>query len=325
MTSTELERHTGNSAAITDEHYLNRLPALAEQFAKSSMCPEHFRGKPADIEITAWGLAENGIRLNPLTLKQCFVIKGSPGYGAQLQSTMAALHGIDIHPIDTRCTADSATVEVVMPNGARYEVTFTMEEARTAKLDKNPGEMYLKWPGNMLVARATTRAIDRHCPAVKLGLAGSINMADLHSIEAESHDIDPETGEISPPASSPGEPEITVPAGMKLVLAAVTAAHPDWTESQCKGVASLLWSSHQFPRGQQMMPLSLVEAAISRLSPVPDQGVPGDEPVASVITTAQEPETVQPEIVPAGEPGAGTGQRLDAQAEQPTLDGTEPF
>ncbi len=103
---------------------------------------------------------------------------------AQIQTTMAALHGIDLHPIDELCNDDTATVEMTMPNGRTYRVTFTMEEAKRAKLDQRGGNQYGIRPGNMLVARAMTRAIDRHCPAVKLWRtthASELTDKEIHS------------------------------------------------------------------------------------------------------------------------------------------------
>ena len=199
MASTEIERHQGNTLALTDEHYLSRIPQLAEQLARSTMCPEQFKGKPDEIAIVGYSLADNGIRLSINTLPQCYVVHNRPGYMAQIQTAMAAMHGYDIHPVGSKCDEQSATVEVVTPKGERHQVTFTMAEARRAGLDKNPGQMYHKWATNMLVARATTRAIGWYCPQVKLGLAGTVNVDELAAVEAAAGtpvDADPATGEI---------------------------------------------------------------------------------------------------------------------------------
>lgn len=317
MTSTEIERHQGNTVALTDEHYLSRLPQLAEQLAHSGMCPEAFKGKPNDICIIGYSLADNGLRLSINTLPQCYVVKGRPGYMAQIQTAMAALHGIDIHPVGHRCDENSATVEVILPNGQRHEVTFTMEEARRAGLDKTPGEMYRKFPTNMLVARATTRAISWYCPAVKLGLAGTIDMEELGVIDATSHDAPGETGEVIP-----------IPAAKKQVLEMVLAHWPvkeGETDEQrldgAKQCANVLWLTHNLPSGQDMIPVSRLRGILSTYdevdrksageSPAPAQAPEGDEPVGEDRKTPQEPELVTPEIVRPDEE-AFDGSNADA-------------
>lgn len=193
---TAIERHHSAAVAHIGDHYLEQIPAIAEQLARSSMCPDTFKGKPADIAIVGYSLADNGLRLSINTLPQCYVVNGRPGYMAQIQQAMAAMHGVTIRPVSERCDEKSATVEVLLTDGSRHEVTFTMAEAVRAGLDKKQGDMYRKWPANMLVARATTRAISWYCPAVKLGLAGTVNLDELDAIDVTSAEVDRETGEI---------------------------------------------------------------------------------------------------------------------------------
>lgn len=309
MTGTEIERHQGSTVALTDDHYLDRLPKLAEQLSKSAMCPESFRGKPDDIAIVGYSLADNGLRLSINTLPQCYVVKGRPGYMAQIQTAMAALHGVDIHPIGHLCDDRSATVEVILPNGQRHEVTFTMDEARRAGLDKTPGEMYRKFPTNMLVARATTRAISWYCPAVKLGLAGTVNMEEIGVVDAEIVSAD-ETGQMIP-----------IPAAKKRVLDLVLAhwpASPDETDEQriesAKKCANLLWRSHNLPSGQDMIPLSSLDGIFASYDEIDRR-------------SGREPETVTDVTLVdvGGSDSAATVEEPASDEHTAGVDGGEPF
>ena len=269
MTSTEVavitptmtvERHAGNLKALQDEHYLARIPKLAIELAASNMVADAFKGKPEEIAIIGYGLADNGILLSISTLSQCYTVKGRPGYMAQIQIAMAALHGCIIRPRASKCNETTATVHVSLPDGFRDEVTFTMAEARRAKLHENPGGMYDKWPTNMLVARAVTRAISWYCPEVKLGLAGSVDLTEMAVLDARTGMIREveENGEMIP-----------VPHGKKMVLKEIIDRTPDLANpeliDQAKAMARMLWASHRLPEGQTLVPLSEVEGLIASI------------------------------------------------------------
>lgn len=225
MTSTAL-------ALVNDGRYMNSIPAMAEQFARSGMCPDTFRNKPDDVAVIAYSLAALDVRLTFPTLAQCYVVHGKPGLMAQLQSTLAARHGVDIHPaIDAqgrqRSTPEVGIVEVCRPGQPPVEVTFTMAEANKAGLTKpaKSGErsMYDKWPTNMLVARATTRAISWYCPAAKLGLAaaGAVDVDELDQVdrvEGPGYATPPDTGDQpdeGPPPRSTAPDGSTIPEHLR--------------------------------------------------------------------------------------------------------------
>lgn len=316
--TTDIERHYGNPVAITDERELARIPQLAERLAKSNMCPAQFKGKPDDIVVAGYGLADNGIRLSFSTLAQVYVIQGRPSYMAQIQSAMAALNGIDVQPVEELCDTKSATVEVTMPNGRTHRVSFTWEEAVRGNLAGK--DTYKQFPAAMLVARATTRAVDRHCPAVKLGLAGSINMMELGTVPTDARELpadSDETGEL-----------ISIAAAKQLVLDMLVAHWSDNGGSveervdRAKKSANLLWLSHKLPSGQGTMPRSRLEGILSTFddaessAPGPDQALDGEAQAESVESTSrspQGPERVTPEIVDS--PPSETGERLPLDEE----------
>jgi hypothetical protein len=216
------------------------------------MVPDRFKGKANDIAVIGYSLADLGLRLSLNTLPMAYVIHGTPGYMAQLQSGIAGLHGFDVHPKAGACDEKSATVVLTTPKGETHEVSFTMAEAERAGLTKDkPGRdgkpstpsMYKLWPGNMLVARATTRAISWYCPEVKLGLAGTIDMAEVEAVDAVSHEVDPEeTGEIVTAASAKNQ------------LVKAYEANIGLTHGQAITCAKLLWDSHRL--GRDPIPLT---------------------------------------------------------------------
>lgn len=170
--SVERYEPDGPPALLADEHYMALIPRLAEQLARSSMCPEQFRGKPDEIAIVGYALADNGFRLTLSTLPQCYVVHGRPGYMAQLQIAMVARAGCCLVPLDEESDATTATVRVFGKDGQWHRVTVTMAEAELAGWPKrNPN--YKTMPDRMLMARAVTKAVDRHFPEAKLGLAGT--------------------------------------------------------------------------------------------------------------------------------------------------------
>jgi hypothetical protein len=290
--------------ALRDENYLAAIPDMAKQFARSGMCPAVFRGKPDDVAVVAYSLASLGVRLSFPTLSQCYVVHGKPGLMCQLQSALAARQGVDIHPVPEKCDDTTATVAVTDRTGGRHEVTFTMAEAERAGLTKPAasGEpsMYSKWPGNMLVARATTRAASWYCPEVKLGLAAA---GTVNAEEADVLDADPETGEIreplNVPAMSPAPDGHTIPEHLRepaidddarqALLDRLDGLAPHVLE-QVKGEARELaipnLKSNRVTRAHGVLVAMLIEKALMSLAP--DQAADGP-PIAE--PAPQEPET----------------------------------
>ena len=207
MTGTALE------TLADDRQYMDRLPALAREFASSSMCPETWRLKPvpanaskgaaelvaqendrkvADLAIIGQSLAELDLRLGLNVLPQVYVVHGRPGFMAQLQIALAARFNCHIVPLDDESGAKKGVVKVLGKDRQWHRVTVTMEEAETAGWPKkNPN--YASMPDRMLMARAVTKAIGLHCPEAKLMLPPA-DQAEM------DFDADPTTGEIAPPA-----------------------------------------------------------------------------------------------------------------------------
>ena len=157
----EIERYQPRTEISAGEW--DSLERRVAVLAKSQLVPEHFRNKPADLMVAALGLRDLGVNPTLPSISQCYVVKGRPGYMAQIQIALAARHGWDIRPGEI--DAKSATVRIRrMDSGEDYEtVTFTMADAERGGLPAR-NENYKKFPDRMLFARAATKAIAQYCP-----------------------------------------------------------------------------------------------------------------------------------------------------------------
>lgn len=290
--STAVERHQlAQPTLANDQRYMANLPVFARQFSNSGMCPEAWRAKPipagaseqartlilseneqkiADLCVVGQTLAELDIRFAMTVLPQIYVVKGRPGFMAQLQILLAARFGIPIVPLDDESDAESASVKIIGKDKQWHRVTVTMAEAKLARWpERNPN--YATMPDRMLMARAVTKAIDRHAPEVKMMLPPADLEEAFLDVEAELEPF--ETGET-----------IRIADGKGRVLEAVMAAgQPD--RKAAAVTASLLWSTHDLPSGDGRVPRSQVDELITKIpAAVPDQppaatvGAP-DEPV----------------------------------------------
>lgn len=252
---------------VTDDRYMDRLPKMSEVFARSGLCPTEFRGKPADVEVIGYSLADLGLRLTLSTLSHCYVVHGRPGYEAQLQVGIAERFGYTIQPVTAKCDDTSATVKIISPDGEMHEVTFTMDDARKAGLAAK--DMYKKFPRDMLIARAQTRAIKWHASQVLLGLSGGEfrGMDDVDVADA----VEP-------------EPEM-VPAGYaKTKLVETFMA--DYTKDRATELAKALWDEHGY--GKDPITPAEFEELLDEAA-IPDAEVVEEEPVAEVIDPDEAP------------------------------------
>lgn len=199
-----------------EQHERATLERDSKALAMSGLVPEYFRGKPADVLIAGLALRDVGVRLSVTTLGMVYVVKGKPGFMAQLQIALARRHGIDIQFDQAECDEESATVEIRDHIGW-HAVTFTMADAIRANLPgQNP--TYKTYPDRMLLARAITKAIGVYAPGVKFGFGAPLfDEEELGFETAEIVDTD------VPAAPSPGRGDSTgaesapAPAGSALV------------------------------------------------------------------------------------------------------------
>lgn len=140
---------------------LMRAKALAQA---GELLPRTYRDKPgALLLIDQWAKARG---IDVLTAIQTVAfIDGKPVVDATMQRALAERAGYSVVIKDA--TREAATV-VVMRDGKHVGITtYTWEDAKSAELTGK--QNWKKNPIDMLVARATTRALRWHAPSVLLG------------------------------------------------------------------------------------------------------------------------------------------------------------
>lgn len=319
--------HTPTSSALatlaSDERYMAQVPMLARQFSRSEMCPEVWRAKPipaqasedartmvlaenerkvADLAIIGQSLAELNIRLSLNVLGQVYVVKGRPGYMAQLQILLADRFGVPVVPLDEESDDKSASVKIKGKDGEWHKVTVTMAEAVKAKWpERNPN--YATMPDRMLMARAVTKAIDRHAPQVKMMLPPADAEELFLPDDAEVPEDGVVDGDVEDSAVLETGEMIHIAQAKKIVLDHIRAGS-NLAPEQAAQMTKLLWDSHGLPNGQDMMPRSRVDQLLASITTERADDEPIDVEVIEVDSTPPKTtSTAQAETVesPAGE------------------------
>lgn len=176
--------------------------------------PRSYRGNPGAVLLAMEWADRRGMDLMTAIQNVSFY-EGKPLVDATMQRSLAEREG---YQLTVEGDAQSATVTVTKPNGQSDSASFTIEEAEKADLLKKP--VWQKYPGDMLVARATARALRRFAPAVVAGLREPDEAMDVEDpvavlTENAGGDQDPETvdvahnpvGESEEPSASTAAPE----------------------------------------------------------------------------------------------------------------------
>lgn len=182
---------------------------LAEIVARTQFAPEAFRGKPGAV-LSAM-LVGYELGLSPMaSLSGIHVINGKPTLSAELMRGLILRAGHHFHVVtvtSTRCTVRGWRRE----DGPEMatEITWTMDDARRAGLDRN--QTYKKYPKAMLAARASAEL-------ARLIFADVIQ--GLGTVE-EAEDLE----EFAPPADEVVRKAPPAPSG-KAIEATVATARP---------------------------------------------------------------------------------------------------
>lgn len=150
---------------------LDQVMRLSKTMAVSSLLPQPLRGKPADVLVAIMYGQEIG--LQPMqSIQSIYVVNGRPTISAQLWVALARRAG---HKIRVREETDeSCTVEVERADdpGRPTVVTYTLEQAKKARL--NGKDVWQQHPAAMLYARAVSTACRRACPEIALGFGDEL-------------------------------------------------------------------------------------------------------------------------------------------------------
>jgi hypothetical protein len=160
------------SRPLTD---IDQAWRMASALAQSSLLPDALRNKAADVLTMI--LYGQDLGLSPMqSIQGIYVVKGKPQLSAQtwIALTRRAGHRLSV-PVNT---AEAVTVEITRGDtGETHSETFTIEDARTAKLTSN--DTYAKYPKRMLLARAVSNCCRFICPEIALGFAVEGEYDDL--------------------------------------------------------------------------------------------------------------------------------------------------
>jgi hypothetical protein len=203
-------------AAVPATDHLGSMMEMARMLAAAKQAiPSAYQQNPGAVML-ALGFAESrGLDILTVVGSVAFV-GGKPIIDATLQRALAKRGGYTIKV--TEASTESATVEV-WENGVQLgAATYTIADATTAGLAGK--DNWRKNPEDMLVARATTRAIRRHAPDVMTGVLAQdeADEADPTAVAA--------TPAVAPPPAVPAIEAAPQPEPAQPPLAAAEPATP---------------------------------------------------------------------------------------------------
>jgi hypothetical protein len=181
---------------------LDEAYRLSQALAMASSLPDDLRGKPADVlAILLYG---QELGLGPMqSIQSIYIVEHRPSLAAQLWRALGIRAG---HKIDAESEHNQwARVTVVRNDDPKpYTATYTIDDAiQAGKLSLKDGKPYarsktgksLPWENttdDMLMARATTKAMRFKCPEVALGFYGVDEAQELAEHEADETVADAE-------------------------------------------------------------------------------------------------------------------------------------
>lgn len=184
---TEIERYEAQSHLVHSEpevdswvHILAPVGDLAAKIAGTDFVPAAFKGKPAAVAGAILFGRELG--LPPMTtLKNTYVVHGTPDLSAEAQRALvlAAGHEIEFEDVTaTRCKMRGRRVGSEVWTQAQY----TLDEAKQAG-DFSKNQNYKTRPQEMLIARCTSRLCSMIFPDVTGGFSSAVNVPLVQSEE----------------------------------------------------------------------------------------------------------------------------------------------
>lgn len=163
------------SLVVSPQNAIEHQMAQAEVWAKSSLVPESYRNKPADIVVAVTLGHELGFQ--PLqSLQLINVISGKPSLGINALMALCRRHGGQYAVITAEENVNKECVVRVTRGQEIWEEKFTMADAQSQGLTGKSN--WTKMPRQMLFARALSQAIRRVFADVICGLYSTEEMLD---------------------------------------------------------------------------------------------------------------------------------------------------
>jgi hypothetical protein len=154
---------------------------LARMIATSPLCPPVLRGREADVLLVMMTGAEIGLTTMQ-ALRNLYVVEGRIGMSAALIRGRCQQHA-DCELFEVaEADAAHAVIEVRKRGWSeRRLVSWSLEDAERAGLLKTdrPDSLWHRWPQEMCVARATTRAASMYFPQISSGLLSEEDLRDM--------------------------------------------------------------------------------------------------------------------------------------------------
>ena len=138
----------------------------SELISNSSLIPQAFRKKPADVLVAVeYGYA---LGLDPIVaLSEINVISGTPSLSASLMASLARAAG---HKVRVTTEGGAVTCTIIRSDDPDFEHTATWDEARAKKAGLWGKGHWQRDPQVMLQWRAIAACVRQACPEVLAGI-----------------------------------------------------------------------------------------------------------------------------------------------------------
>lgn len=181
-----------------------QVEKLSEKIAMSTLCPDTFRGKPGDVFVAIMFGQEIG--LSPMNaLQNIYVVKGRPTlFGDALLGLVITHPDYISHKEWIEGTGDNRKYLCTICRKGQEPVTksFSVEDAKLAKLWGGKSESWEKYPERMLQMRARTFCIRDTFPDALKGITSYEEAQDSYSVvEATYEQVEKEKEKIGTPLS----------------------------------------------------------------------------------------------------------------------------
>lgn len=142
--------------------------------------------------------------LSPLAaLQNINLISGKPVVSGQALLGIMRQRGLEVEVPDPASVSDAAVVRVRRPGRDWVSYSYTREMARKAELLNKPGNMWNKYPAEMLIWRAVSTASRMAASDLMLGLYTVEEMDETAQLNEDGEPI----AQLPPPAAPPAAPK----------------------------------------------------------------------------------------------------------------------
>jgi hypothetical protein len=246
---------------------------FSQALADSSLLPQHYQGKPANVLAAFFMAADLGISAMQ-AMREIYVVKGKPGSSTALKVALVKQSPECLLWEMVESTKDKATFRTQRRGEKVQALSFTLEQAKTAGL--YPGKEDSAWrsyPENMLRARAQSFLADLVYPDVVKGLR---TKEELEEQEEREREVPGER--VFAETSAPPPPPLVAPA----MLGAPAPVSSGVVEYRPPAVSS--------PEPVKAEPVTTTTGSPAPALPEREPGQDDDEPAPPQSTNSSPPD-----------------------------------